>query len=112
MFKGEQANQLKIAVKEDSLLCLSDKYQVFSDLFNISSYKIPQRFLPKFINKSILSTTKISSFTLQPHREVPIIRKRQPCLPKYQPVQDSLQYYQILFFLLLFVAGCVSKFVR
>lgn len=65
----------------------------------------------------MLLAKPISSFTLQPHHEVPVIRKKQSQLAKYQPVQDPIQFYQALFFMLLFAVGTVfgiliRRFVR
>ncbi|CAF3417964.1 unnamed protein product [Rotaria sp. Silwood2] len=84
-----------------------DKYQVFIDLSNVSSYLIPERFLPKFIENSTESATSISSITFQSCSEVPIIHKQQSYKPRYQSNQDLVQYYQIPFFMLLFFTGCI-----
>ncbi|CAF4317768.1 unnamed protein product [Rotaria socialis] len=96
---------------------ISDKYQVFADLFNVSSYLIPQRFLPKFVNNAQTSTTTASSLELQPYSQPPIICKKQSRMPKYQSSSNLNQYYQIGFFFLLFVTGCLfgilfSRFAR
>ena len=90
-----------------SFLNSSDKYQVFIDLFNLSSYLIPQRFLPKFVDQCNQTTPSLSSFTLEPHREVPAVYYHRAPTMQNQSLQVSIQYSQILFFLFLFVTGWI-----
>jgi hypothetical protein len=85
----------------------SDKYQVFNDLFNVSSYLIPQRFLPKFIDKSIQSIPLLSSLALETQREVPVVYHHRAFTKQDQSLHVLIQHNQALFFLFLFVTGWI-----
>ncbi|CAF0891687.1 unnamed protein product [Adineta steineri] len=62
-------------------------------------------FLPEFVGDSVLPRATLSSLTLQSPRQIPIMIKQQPRISKHSSNQDSTQYKQFLFCLLLFVAG-------
>ncbi|CAF4137224.1 unnamed protein product [Adineta steineri] len=62
-------------------------------------------FLPEFVGDSALPRATLSSLTLQSPRQIPIMIKQQPRISKHSSNQDSTQYKQFLFCLLLFVAG-------
>lgn len=53
-------------------LYYSEKYQIFIDLFNVSSYLIPQHFLPKVIEPVPEPATSISSLRLQESPQISI----------------------------------------
>lgn len=82
----------------------SEKYQIFVDLYNVSSYLIPQRFLPTFFGQLSEPANLLSSLYLQPSPKVPIIQRLNPT-PQSSSI--TIRYNQNVLFLFLFFAGVI-----
>ncbi|CAF4266600.1 unnamed protein product [Rotaria sp. Silwood2] len=72
------------------VLLVSEKYPVFIDLFNVSSYLIPQRFLPKFFGQLTEPANLLSTLHVMPLQQVPVIRSnpREILMPLLQQFLD------------------------
>ncbi|UJR20120.1 hypothetical protein I4U23_023252 [Adineta vaga] len=85
---------------------ITNKYQVFIDLFNVSTYLIPQRFLPTFTDKLIEPTRSLSSFTVDYQREISILKYHQSSVKQDETEEISIKYEQIIY-LIIFIIGCI-----